>query len=166
MTACPNPKKVLVADSGPSCRVAQIPTKSRWRIRGARVGLPRSQQSAARKFGAFAPAPEFQCGPKSVVMVVRPPPLPSMSMLTDTCVVVRTPLSRTHSHPKSLRNSQHGTERKLGTHTRQQPLHQHCNMGCRGGTERTPGTHTHTHTPTTFASTLKYRVGRVAQSER
>jgi hypothetical protein len=50
---CPDPDKVSVANSGPSCRVVQIPTKCRPRIRSPRVGLTRSRQSAGREFGAL-----------------------------------------------------------------------------------------------------------------
>ena len=49
---CPDPDKLSVANSGPSCRVVQIPTKCRPRIRSLRVGLTRSRQSADRGFGA------------------------------------------------------------------------------------------------------------------
>ena len=49
---CPDPYRVPVANSEPSCWLAQVQTKCWSRMRGPRDGLPRSQQSAGHQFGA------------------------------------------------------------------------------------------------------------------
>ena len=50
---CTDPKKLSSANSEPSCRIAQIPTKNRSCIRRPREGLPRSRQSVGREFEAL-----------------------------------------------------------------------------------------------------------------
>ena len=50
VTDCPDPNKVPVTNSGPACRIAQIPAKCRSRTRGLLVKLLRLLQNAGRYF--------------------------------------------------------------------------------------------------------------------